>query len=108
MPDNSNTDTDGTSPVSPSPSSSSPSASSGLSRLPPSPAEMWSGRALVLLYEAAILFVWLRTTKLDHAPWYGPVGAMVAGMIPPGAYVSIGKAAVTGLLERLPIGRSGK
>lgn len=97
----------GTPQDSPSQSSASPSGSFS-SRLPVSPAEMWSGRALTAMAMTIVTSLLLFTDKLKGTPWYGILGAYVMFMVPPSAYVSIGKAAVTGLLDKLPGKGSGK
>lgn len=103
MPDNSNTDTPSPPPSGPLPASpSSPGASTSALV-----AGTWSAQVLSWAAFATITYAWFWTDRLTHAPWWGPISALVLVAMPGGVVLGIGKAAVGGLLERLP-GKIGK
>jgi len=81
----------------PSPGSSSPSGSRTATL---------SANLLSWATFAVITYVWLATSKLDKAPWWGPSGFLVLNALPGGMVVEIVKTVVVVLTDKLP-GRGG-
>ena len=111
MDDQSSTPPGGVATGTPSGSSASPSSGSFSSPRPSRVATL-SG-ALVSLTVIAIIFYAWRTGMLPpETPWWGPMGGIVLAAIPGGVLGAqigtVGKAAVGGLLDRLPKRGAGK
>lgn len=104
MTDTGSTDTQSPPPSGPLPDSDSSSGVSTSALI----AGTRSAQVLSWAAFATITYAWLWTDHLSRAPWWGPVAALVLVAMPGGVVLGIGRAAVGGLLERLPIGRSGK
>lgn len=93
-------------------SSGSPSSGSyGSSPTRPSRVATMSGALVSLTVIAIITHAWF-TGKLDHAPWWAPLGGLLIAAIPGGVLGrEIGRAVTSvgsQLVERLPWGKGGK
>lgn len=57
---------------------------------------------------AAIAYAWLLTSKLDSAPWWGPVLALVANALPGGMLTDIAKTLGLAIVDKIPGRGAGK
>lgn len=104
MTDTGSTDMQSQPPSGPSPDSDS---SSGASTSALSAGTL-SAQVLSWAALATVAYAWFRTDLLSRAPWWGAPATLALIAMPGGVVLGLGKAAVGGLLDRLPIGKTGK
>ena len=55
-----------------------------------------------------IAYVWIWTDKLNAAPWWGPLAAIVANALPGGMVADLAKTLGLALVDKLPGRSAGK